>query len=109
MRYIKINAFEEKGEGLNVIRVYIVWGLKMQNRSNCHFTDFKCKGKTVFDEAFDMNKEGCQESMLVSKFYLITYGHIICYVCLCACVYIYIQPSCLSLSCCLAGLLYSCM
>ena len=61
MRY-----FQEKGEGTNVIRVYTVWGLKEQDRSTCHHTDFRCKGRTVFDEEFDMNNQGCQQAVLVS-------------------------------------------
>lgn len=65
MRQIKLKAFEETGEGSNVIRIYTVFGLKLQDRTNCHFTDYKCKGKTVFDEDFDMNAPGCQKAVLV--------------------------------------------
>lgn len=64
MRQIKLKAFEETGEGSNVIRIYTVFGLKLQDRTNCHFTDYKCKGKTVFDEDFDMNAPGCQKAVL---------------------------------------------
>ena len=59
VRQIKLKDFTETGEGMNVIRIYIVWGLKLQDRTNCHFTDFKCKGRTVFDEYFDMNNQKC--------------------------------------------------
>ncbi|XP_065662076.1 protein dispatched homolog 1 isoform X3 [Hydra vulgaris] len=64
MRQIKLKSFTEMGGGMDVIRIYIVWGLKNQDRKDCHFTDFKCKGKTVFDEDFDMNKNGCQAAIL---------------------------------------------
>ena len=46
--------------------VNIIWGLKEQDRRECHHTDFKCKGKTVFDRSFDMNTPPCQTEMLVS-------------------------------------------
>ena len=62
---MKIQAFQETGEGNNVIRIYTVWGLKLQDRTSCHFTDYKCKGRTVFDEKFDLNKPGCQMAVLV--------------------------------------------
>jgi hypothetical protein len=46
--------------------VSIIWGLKEQDRSECHHSDFKCKGKTVFDRSFDLNPPPCQTAMLVS-------------------------------------------
>ncbi len=66
IRQIRTNHFKESGEGSNVIRVYMIWGLGLQDRRKCHFTDYKCKGETVLDEEFDMNAPGCQISMLVS-------------------------------------------
>uniref|UniRef100_A0A7M5XG14 SSD domain-containing protein n=1 Tax=Clytia hemisphaerica TaxID=252671 RepID=A0A7M5XG14_9CNID len=64
IHYIKLNSFQETGEGTDVIRVYTVWGLKLQDRSTCHHTDFRCKGRTVLDEEFDMNQPGCQQAVL---------------------------------------------
>ena len=58
------NQFNPSSED-NVINFYIVWGLKNQDRSECHFTDYKCKGKTVLDRSFDMNPPPCQIAMLV--------------------------------------------
>ena len=49
-----------------MIRVYLVWGLRLQDRRKCHFTDYKCKGETVFDDDFDMNLPECQILLLVS-------------------------------------------
>lgn len=60
------NQFNPSSED-NVINLYIVWGLKNQDRSECHFTDYKCKGKTVLDRSFDMNPPPCQIAMLVRK------------------------------------------
>ncbi|XP_050405065.1 protein dispatched homolog 3-like [Patella vulgata] len=48
----------------NVIKVYIVWGLKHQDLSACHKTDSKCKGKTVWDDGFDLNPKPAQMSLL---------------------------------------------
>ena len=57
-------AFKPSSED-NVINLYIVWGLKIQDRSKCHFTDFNCKGDTVLDRSFDLNPPPCQLAMLV--------------------------------------------
>ncbi|XP_028396244.1 protein dispatched homolog 3-like [Dendronephthya gigantea] len=51
-------------ESDRVVKVTIVWGLKNQDRSDCHHTDFKCRGKTIFDTSFDMNSPPCQRSVL---------------------------------------------
>lgn len=50
----------------NVVVVYIIWGLKEPDRSGCHRTDYKCKGKTVFDKSFDLNPPPCQKAMMVN-------------------------------------------
>ncbi|XP_032219569.1 protein dispatched homolog 3 isoform X1 [Nematostella vectensis] len=47
-----------------VVIVNLIWGLQPQDRRSCHFTDYKCKGKTVFDHSFDMNPPPCQMAML---------------------------------------------
>lgn len=60
------NAFVKSQED-RVVVVTVVWGLKEQDRSACHHTDFKCKGKTVLDRSFDMNPPPCQSAMLVSQ------------------------------------------
>ena len=51
----------------NVIDLYAVWGLDNQDRSACHFTDFKCTGQTMLDRSFDMNAPPCQMAMLVRR------------------------------------------
>ncbi|XP_021340144.1 protein dispatched homolog 1-like [Mizuhopecten yessoensis] len=54
------NAFRPSGRD-PIIRVYMVWGLRLQDRSACHKTDGeKCTGKTVWDEAFDLNPSPAQ-------------------------------------------------
>eukprot|EP00795_Rhopilema_esculentum_P002676 gene2676-884_t len=64
IRHIRMNNFKESGEGSNVIRVYLIWGLGLQDRRKCHFTDYKCRGETIFDEDFDLNAPNCQLSVL---------------------------------------------
>lgn len=61
----RLNAFYPS-ENDGIIRVYMIWGLEEQDRSNCHKTDFKkCKGKTVWDSGFDLNPAPAQLSLLV--------------------------------------------
>ena len=50
------------------VRVYISWGLKEQDMSDCHKTDFKCAGDTVWDEGFDLNPAPAQMALLVRQF-----------------------------------------
>ncbi|XP_067028237.1 protein dispatched homolog 1-like isoform X4 [Acropora muricata] len=60
---LRRTAFRPSQED-DVVEVNVIWGLKDQDRSSCHFTDFKCKGKTVFDNSFDLNPTECQEAIL---------------------------------------------
>ncbi|CAB4012475.1 dispatched homolog 3-like [Paramuricea clavata] len=62
-RHLSNNAFKKSQEDHAVV-VSIIWGLKEQDRSECHHSDFKCKGKTVFDRSFDLNPPPCQTAML---------------------------------------------
>ena len=62
---LRQNGFRPSQED-NVIVIHIIWGLKEQDRSECHHTDYKCKGKTVLDKSFDLNPPPCQNAMLVS-------------------------------------------
>ena len=61
------NAFVKSQEDFVVV-VTIIWGLKEQDRKECHHTDYKCKGKTVLDRSFDMNPPPCQTAMMVSHY-----------------------------------------
>ena len=65
VRHIESNAFRRSQED-RVIIVHVIWGLQEQDRSECHHTDFKCKGKTVLDLEFDLNEQQCQRAMWVS-------------------------------------------
>lgn len=64
---LRRTAFRPSQED-DVVEVNVIWGLKDQDRSSCHFTDFKCKGKTVFDNSFDLNPAECQEAILVREY-----------------------------------------
>ena len=66
---LRRTAFRPSQED-DVVEVNVIWGLKDQDRSSCHFTDFKCKGKTVFDNSFDLNPTECQEAILVREYLL---------------------------------------
>lgn len=67
IKRLRRSAFRPSQED-HVVEVHIIWGLKNQDRSSCHFTDFKCKGNTVFDPSFDLNPSECQVALLVSHF-----------------------------------------
>jgi hypothetical protein len=45
----------------------IFWGLKEQDLSQCHFSDYKCEGYTVYDDSFNPNSPQAQLSLLVSS------------------------------------------
>ncbi|XP_050405808.2 protein dispatched homolog 3 [Patella vulgata] len=40
----------------------LLWGLKEQDLSSCHFSDVKCKGTVHFDDNFDPNSVEAQKS-----------------------------------------------
>ncbi|XP_028396305.1 protein dispatched homolog 3-like [Dendronephthya gigantea] len=63
VKRLRESAFRPSEED-NIFAVHIIWGLKEQDRTNCHFTDYKCKGKTVFDTSFDLNPPPCQNAAL---------------------------------------------
>ena len=44
----------------------MVFGLKPQDRSDCHVSDALCSGETVWDENFDMNSPRVQQSFMVN-------------------------------------------
>ncbi|XP_064642212.1 uncharacterized protein LOC135496681 [Lineus longissimus] len=50
------------------IYMYFVWGVKGYDLSRCNLKDVwdieHCRGKTVFDDEFDMNRPGVQEAMM---------------------------------------------
>lgn len=57
------DAFENPLDDRNV-KVMIMFGLKNQDRDSCHKSDFECKGKSVFDNAFDMNPKPAQIELM---------------------------------------------
>ena len=46
--------------------LYLVWGLKPTDTSDCHYTDYHCDGVKSYDESFDMNTPPTQRALLVS-------------------------------------------
>ncbi|CAH1790939.1 unnamed protein product [Owenia fusiformis] len=59
----RLNAFKPSSED-DIIHVYLVWGLKNQDRSMCHKTDFEnCTGTTVWDNGFDLNPAPAQKAI----------------------------------------------
>ena len=72
IKRLRETAFQPSEED-NIVSVHIIWGLREQDRSTCHFTDYKCKGKTVLDSSFDLNPPPCQNAMLVSSISMVTH------------------------------------
>ncbi|KAH9488013.1 hypothetical protein Btru_066816 [Bulinus truncatus] len=52
-------AFKSNLDDKN-IKVIIAFGLKNQDIEDCHKTDYRCKGKTVWDSSFDLNPKQAQ-------------------------------------------------
>lgn len=50
-----------------VIKVFLVWGLKPQDRSSCHISGYNCPGRTVWDDKFDLNSKPAQIYLKVSS------------------------------------------
>ncbi|KAK2158902.1 hypothetical protein LSH36_162g08051 [Paralvinella palmiformis] len=46
------------------LEIVIAWGLREQDLSECHHTDAKCTGKTVWDDTFNVNSPEAQEALL---------------------------------------------
>ena len=59
------SAFEGRS-GRDTIILYMVWGLKKQDLSDCKSWEIDCPGRTVWDDKFDMNSEFAQLALLVS-------------------------------------------
>lgn len=74
IKRLRRSAFRPSQED-DVVEIHIIWGLKNQDRSSCHFTDFKCRGRTVFDTSFDLNPGDCQVALLVSNLSVRPLGH----------------------------------
>ena len=74
------NSFKPSMED-EVIQVYMIWGLKKQDRSRCdpHSMDPVCRGRTVWDEGFDLNPAPAQVALRVSIVIILLGG--ICNVC----------------------------
>ncbi|XP_002736516.1 protein dispatched homolog 1-like [Saccoglossus kowalevskii] len=47
-----------------VSNVNIIWGLKNQDLSRCHHTDYECPGDTIWDDSFDLNPLPAQAALL---------------------------------------------
>ena len=53
----------------DIRRIYVIFGLKNQDLSDCHKSDPTCFGKTVWDEKFNMDAPRIQQSFLVRGYY----------------------------------------
>ncbi|XP_028517341.1 uncharacterized protein LOC110247148 isoform X2 [Exaiptasia diaphana] len=63
VRRLRDNSFNPSEED-QFFSVYVVWGLQNQDRSDCHFTDYKCAGNSVFDNSLDISNPPCQMALL---------------------------------------------
>ena len=50
-----------------VLRVFLVWGLKEQDTSDCHWSEVDCDGDTRYDNSFDLESTENQLALLVSE------------------------------------------
>ncbi|CAL1540358.1 unnamed protein product [Lymnaea stagnalis] len=60
---INNGAFKKSLDDKNV-KVVVSFGLKEQDIEDCHKTDYKCKGTTVWDNSFDLNPKPSQLALL---------------------------------------------
>lgn len=65
---LDFHGFVANKNDRNVV-VYIVWGLKEQDMSGCHFSDARCVGVARFDPTFDPNTVQAQLAIKVSYIY----------------------------------------
>ena len=47
------------------ISLYLVWGIRERDMSSCHFSDYECLGKQVFDDSFNPSTMAAQQSFVV--------------------------------------------
>ncbi|ELU03862.1 hypothetical protein CAPTEDRAFT_209557 [Capitella teleta] len=57
------NLFSTSGDNTNNVQVYLIWGLKVQDISSCHKTDFECTGNTVWDSNFNLDSATTQQAL----------------------------------------------
>ena len=50
-----------------VLKIYMVWGMKTADRTKCHKTDYHCTGINQWDNALDLNPPGNQIALKVNK------------------------------------------
>lgn len=60
----ELYSFVENVED-NMVSIYIVWGISLKDRSDCHFSSIACRGKQVYDSSFDPNPEANQMALKV--------------------------------------------
>ncbi|CAD5126926.1 DgyrCDS14940 [Dimorphilus gyrociliatus] len=63
-RYLADASTKYKGNPDNIIKIYLVFGLKPQDRSDCYHTDFKCTGKQHWDNDFNLSSNKTQQKFL---------------------------------------------
>ncbi|CAD5113766.1 DgyrCDS2935 [Dimorphilus gyrociliatus] len=62
-RYLYDLSREYKGNRDRVTAVYLAFGLKEQDRSDCYHTDYKCNGVQNWDNKFNLNKKSVQDGL----------------------------------------------
>ena len=67
-----VGAYLEKGTeefsaGDSPQRVFLVFGLKKQDRDSCAYSDLDCDGDTVFADEFSLTDSSSQTALLVSR------------------------------------------
>ena len=76
-RYLALSSSAFTSSDDNVLNVWIMWGLKNQDISECHHTNVSCFGKTVWDDTFNLNSVEAQVALKV-RVYSTIYKDILC-------------------------------
>ena len=50
------------------VLVYLFWGVNERDMSECHFSDFNCVGRKIYDPTFNPNTMAAQLGFLVGLF-----------------------------------------
>ena len=59
------------------LRVFVIFGLKEQDLSDCHRSDDLCYGKVVWDEGFNLNSAEAQQGFLVKYLRFQSHGKLV--------------------------------
>ncbi len=65
-KFLKLINQRVFGSSDSIRQIYVVFGLREQDRARCHQSEALCFGDTVWDERFNMSSARVQQSLMVS-------------------------------------------